>query len=92
MRDSVLVDEPSQYRIECCFVWVAFVVLQELFVVDLEPFEERFCEVSGVVVRRCLGIKVLGVSGKEVHLRVVVELLQLQFIDGLGAHSFFSLD
>lgn len=66
-------------------------MLQELFVVDLEPPEERLCEVSGVVVCRRLRVEVLGVGREEVHLCVVVQLLQLELVDGLGPSPFLSL-
>lgn len=67
-------------------------MFQELFVVDLEPSEECLCKMGGVVVCRCLRVEVFGVGREEVHLCIVVQLLELELVDGLRAGPFFSLD
>lgn len=58
-------------------------MFHELLVIDLESFEESFGKVCCVVVCRRLRVEILGISRKEVNLRVIVKFLQIKFIDSL---------
>lgn len=53
-----------------------FVVLLEMLFEDQETFEVSLSKVCGKVVGGSLWVEVFGKGGKEIDLRVVVELLQ----------------